>query len=254
LFAGHVTGLLDKAISVDLVPEGLLPRVELGIDHSDKIPVLLEVEEVDTAVIKLLEFRLGEIEKSLQVAESVRFLDHGGGLLVVLVNLFISTGDVFGGGTSDVVGAVGAELLAEVIDLKTEHANVGFDVLSFLLLDGEDASLDGSECLLSNIRQVSLDVLENNKEVLVGLHVDEMLLQEHDGLLHGLNTCNGVFGDHFNITKVLHDLHESVLFSLGLTALGKVLNALLDSLNEDLNVADLGGSVCEKELRNCTPL
>jgi hypothetical protein len=248
LLGGHVTGLLDEAVGVDLVPEGLLPGVELGIDAGDEIPVLFEVEEVDAAVIELLELGLSQIEKSLQVAETLGLLLHDGGLIVVVVNLGVRFVDDFDGRAGNVVGAVLAELLSEVIDTETEITHGGFDVLSLLLLDGEDASLDGSESLLGDIGEVGLDVLENDKEVLVGLHVHEVLLQEHNSLLHGLNPCDGVLSDHLDVTEVLHDLHESVLLRLSLTALGQVLNALLDALDEVLDVADLGRGVLEQEL------
>jgi hypothetical protein len=75
-----------------------------------------------------------------------------------------------------------------------------------------------------------------------------MLLEEHDGLLHGLNTGNGVLGDHLDVTEVLHDFHESVLLTLSFRAFGEVLNALLDFLDEVLDVGDFGGGVLEEEL------
>ena len=248
LLGSHVSGLLDETVGIDLVPKSFLPCIELGVDQSDKIPIFLQVEEVHAAVIELLELRFGQIEESLQVTEFFALGLHDLGLLIVLVDLGVRRVNGVLVGTNGVVGAVSAEFLTEIVDAETEVTHGGFDVLSLLLLDRQDASLDGSKSLLGNIRQVSLDVLKNDKEILVGLHVHEMLLQEHDGLLHGLNAGNGVLSDHFHVTEVLHHFHKPVLLSLSLGALGQVLNAFLDFLNEVLDVADLRGSVLEQEL------
>jgi len=75
-----------------------------------------------------------------------------------------------------------------------------------------------------------------------------MFLKKKDASFHGLNTGEGVFGDHLNITEVSHDFHESVLLSLGLGSLGEVLNTVGDLRDEGLDVGNLLGGVAEEVL------
>jgi hypothetical protein len=70
-----------------------------------------------------------------------------------------------------------------------------------------------------------------------------VFLEEHDSFLHGLNSCNGVSSDHFNISEMLHDLHESIFLLLGLTAFWEIFNTLLNPFDERLDIVDLSGGV-----------
>ena len=56
----HVLKEHLKVISIDGIPESLFPRLELSIDDGDKIPKLLELDELVLAVIKFL--LLGSLE------------------------------------------------------------------------------------------------------------------------------------------------------------------------------------------------
>lgn len=58
LFTSHFSALGDETVSVDLVPKDFLPGSKLRINEGNKIPVFLEVNEVNFAVIKHLKLRL----------------------------------------------------------------------------------------------------------------------------------------------------------------------------------------------------
>jgi hypothetical protein len=75
-----------------------------------------------------------------------------------------------------------------------------------------------------------------------------VLLEEDDGLLHGLNASEGVLGDHLDVTEVLHDLHEVELLFLGLGSFGEVLDSSGDVLDKVADVVNLGGGVLEEVL------
>jgi hypothetical protein len=167
---------------------------------------------------------------------------------VVLINLVVSSLDDLIRRLIDVVRKSTLEFITVLFNLLSEVAHFFLDVLRFFLLDGENLSFNGSKGFLSGIAQVSLDVLKDDQEVLLGLHGNSMLLEEHDSLLHGFNTSKSVIGDHLNITEVLHDLHEVELLFFSLGSFGEVLNSRRHVLHEIANVVDFRGSVLEEVL------
>ena len=56
----HVLEKALEVVGVDVVPESLFPGLELAVDDGDKIPKLLELDELVLAVIKFL--LLGSLE------------------------------------------------------------------------------------------------------------------------------------------------------------------------------------------------
>ena len=178
LLGSHLSALGDQTVSVDLVPEDLLPGSELRVDKGNQIPVLLKVNEIVFAVIEHLELRLSQSEESLQVAEALRLSDHVHSLLVVLFDLVVRGLDDFRRSLSGMVRARFSEFLSVIVDLKSESTDLTLDVLGFLGHDREDLTLDRSKGLLSDINKLGLGVFENDKEIVLGLHGDSVLLEE----------------------------------------------------------------------------
>lgn len=73
-----------------------------------------------------------------------------------------------------------------------------------------------------------------------------MLTEEGNLLLEGLNSREGSTSDHSYVTEMDHDLHELVLFSLGNTVLGELLDTVAYLVDELFDVLDLDLSVGDK--------
>jgi hypothetical protein len=130
------------------------------------------------AVIEHLELGLSQGEESLQVTETLRLSDHIHSLLVVLLDLIVRGLDDFRGRISNVVRARCSEFLSVIVNLESEATDFTLDVLGLLGHDGEDLTLNRSKGFLSDINKLGLAVFENDKEVILGLHGDSVLLKE----------------------------------------------------------------------------
>jgi len=136
-----------------------------------------------------------------------------------------------------VVWAVVLEVNSEFLNRHVEFAESLLDVSSFLILKRKDLLLDWSHGFLTDVDQGSLGVLKLNQEVFV--HLELMLLQEHDGLFHWLDLIESSITDHFDISNVLHDFHEELFLLLGLGTLWNDFDANGNIVNEVLNVLNL---------------
>jgi hypothetical protein len=77
------------------------------------------------------------------------------------------------------------ELDSELSNLLLEVKKLFLDISSLLILKRENGLLNWSKSLLADFNELSLAVLKLDEEVL--LHLNTMLLEKHDSLLHGLN-------------------------------------------------------------------
>mmetsp|Transcript_116899 Transcript_116899/g.162419 ORF Transcript_116899/g.162419 Transcript_116899/m.162419 type:complete len:313 (+) Transcript_116899:1009-1947(+) len=189
-----------------------------------------------------------DIEKSLQVVESFSLSFEIAGLLVVFINNKVSFVDNFRVSLNNVVRQSLHEFKTELSELQLEFLQVFLNVSSLLLLLREDGFFYVTKSSLRNIIKGGLAVLKNDKVVIVSLHLANLvLLEEHDGLLHRVNSLKGLILDDADISQVSHYLHEEVLLFLGLGASGQHLNTLGNISDEFLDVRDLGNSVVKQE-------
>jgi len=245
----HILNEGCKQISVDLVPEGLLPRVELVVDKSNQIPHLLKGDKLGLAVLELFVGGTLQIEESFQVVKLFSLFLKSASLIVEFSNLFVRVVDDFGRAFSDVVRQSVLELDSELLHDDAEASQTSLNVLRLIVLEGQDGLFDGAECFLGDVLELGLASFKSDEEVL--LHLDLMLLHEHDSLLHGVNLRNSFVLDHLDITQVSHDGHELVTLGGGLVRLGHDFDTFRNVSDELLDVLDLHRGVVEEEVGVC---
>ena len=137
------------------------------------------------------------------------------------------------------------ELDSKFSNFLLEVQQLLLNVAGFLVLEGQDGFLNGAQGTLRDLNELGLAVLKFHEEVF--FHLDTMFLEEHNGLLHGLNLIEGAVLDHLDITEVSHYLHEDFLLTLGLAALRDHLDAIGNLIDELLDVVDLSNGVGKEE-------
>jgi len=140
-----------------------------------------------------------------------------------------------------VIGQSVLELNSELLNNNTESGKSSLDVLSLLILKGQDTLLNWTKSLLGNFLKLGFVSLKSYQEVF--LHLDLMLLHEHNGLFHWVDLFEGFLFNHLDITQVSHDGHKLGFFSFRLVRLGHNFDAFADVVNELIDVLDLAHCV-----------
>lgn len=185
LFGLHFLDKRHEVLGINLVPKSGLPGLELVVNEGNEIPHLLEEAKFLRAVVQLLVGRLLDIEKGLKIVEITGLFLELTSFDVVLADRVIRLVDDFWGRVHDVVWASIAELHSVFLNLNLELSESILNVGCLLSLEWENSFLDWSKSFLTDINKSGLGVLKLHQVVLV--HLQLMLFEEHDGLLHWLN-------------------------------------------------------------------
>lgn len=121
-----------KIISINIVPKGLLQRVELAVNDGDQIPHLLQLYELILAFLEFLLLGPLEFEELLKNLELFGFFLHLSGLVVIFTNLFICSSDYFIISILDFMRHCRLELKTIVEDLDLELADTDLDIVRLL--------------------------------------------------------------------------------------------------------------------------
>ena len=105
-----------------------------------------------------------------------------------------------------------------------EAGEAGLNVLGLLVLKRQDGLLDWAEGLLRDINELRLVVLQKDEVVIV--HLDLVLLQQENSLFHRLDLGKSLVLDGLDITEVSHHLHEQLLLLLSVVGAGNNLDAV----------------------------
>jgi hypothetical protein len=216
-----------KVVGVDDVPESFLPGFELAVNDGDKIPHLLELDQLVFAVIELLLLGPLELEKLLEHLKLFGIFFHGTGLFVVLANLFVSGIDDRRASIQDSVGKCGLEFhsVAEYFDLELTDANL--HIVGLLRLQGQDGFLDGAERVVGGVFELSPRVLNGDEQVDALGHVDVnvMFLEQLDSVSKCGEALEGLLLDLGHVSEMGHDLGEELLVLVVSQVLREYLNA-----------------------------
>lgn len=138
----HVLEKSLKVIGIDVVPEGFLPGLELTVNDGDKIPHLLQLNELVLAINEFLLLGPLQLEELLEGLELFRLFFHLAGLVKVLTNHLVRIVDILSSSLLFTVWELRLELLSVVENLDLELTHSLLDVVGLLRLQGQDSLLD----------------------------------------------------------------------------------------------------------------
>lgn len=130
----HILDQLSELLCVDLVPEGLLPRVELQVDQSNQVPHFLQRLELVLTVFKLLVAGALEVEQSFQVVELFSLIFKLACLLMEITEHLVRVVDHVNVALGNTIGESVLELDSELLNDNAEAGQSSLDRLCLLVL------------------------------------------------------------------------------------------------------------------------